>query len=86
MLIEHRILEQEIERLSLELEPQALEQGFQQLRADLIALIYETEEHYLERLRELKLTESQLRLLSRSTLWRELLYQHNLRRHRRRRP
>ncbi|MEW5919881.1 MAG: peptidyl-prolyl cis-trans isomerase [Bacillota bacterium] len=76
LLIEYIVLEQEVERLSLKLDQAELELNFRQLREDLIMLIYETEENFLTRLQELQLAEEQLKTIPRSTMLRELLYQH----------
>jgi hypothetical protein len=50
LLIETRVLQQELERLSLKPDETALEQHFRDFREDLISLVYETEEKYLDRL------------------------------------
>ncbi len=76
LLIESVVLQQELERLSLKPDEVELERHFRQFREDLINFIYETEEKYLDRLHELQLNEEQLKALPRSTMLRELLFQH----------
>ncbi len=76
LLIEHKVLKQELDRLSLKPDEGALEDYFQQFREELIRYIYETEGNYLERLQELELNETQLKLIPGSTIMRELLFQH----------
>lgn len=76
MLIEYRVLQQELERLSLEPDEEELELNFLQLREDLISFIYGTEDKYLDRLQELQLDEEELKTFSSSTVMRDLLFQH----------
>lgn len=76
LLIEYIVLEQEVEKLSYRLDPADLDQNFQQLREDLILLIYQTEKNYLDRLQELQLREEQLLIIPRSTMLRDILYRH----------
>ncbi len=76
LIIESRILQQELERLSLEPDELELERHFRQLREDLINIVYEKEEKYLDRLHELQLSEEKLKMLSRSTMLPDLLFEH----------
>ena len=76
LLIEHKVLKQELDRLSLKPDEGELDDHFQQFREELIRYIYETEENYLERLQELELNETQLKLIPGSAIMRELLFQH----------
>ncbi len=76
LIIESRILQQELERLLLKPDEFELERHFRQFREDLINIIYETEEKYLDRLHELQISEEQLKTLSRNTMLPDLLFQH----------
>lgn len=76
LLVEYKVLRQELARLSMEVDELEVEPNFQQLREDLITNIYKTEKAYLDRLQELRLAEDQLKTISRSALMRELLFQH----------
>ena len=73
-LIESRVLEQEINRLGIQTDEEAITKTAGQERAELIETYYLTEEAFTSRLKELKLEEKDLLTIPRHTHYQELLF------------
>jgi foldase protein PrsA len=76
LLVENKILKQEIKRIGLEIDEEEIEKRTRETREELINNIYNTEEEYAARLQELGLKETTLGLIFRDVQMRNLLYKH----------
>jgi len=75
-LVENRVLEQEVRKLELEVDLEAIEDELEMTRQELVNQVYGSEEAYHERLEELGIREETLQLVHRDTHLRWALFEH----------
>lgn len=76
LLIENALISQEVRKLGLPEDEGKIERYYQTFREELISGIFASEDKFLERLKELGLTENSLKKISRKAYFTELLYEY----------
>lgn len=76
LLIENKILNQEVKKIGLEINEEEIKKDTQESRDELINSIYSSEDEFVSRMRELGLKETALQIIFRDAHMRNLLYAH----------
>jgi len=76
LLIENKVLNQEAKKIGLEVDEEEIKKDAQKSRDELINSIYNSEDEFTSRMRELGLKESALQIIFRDAHLRNLLYEH----------
>lgn len=76
LLIENKILNQEVKKIGLEINEEEIKKDTQESRDELINSIYSSEDELVSRMRELGLKETALQIIFRDAHMRNLLYAH----------
>ncbi|RJX28434.1 MAG: hypothetical protein C4554_02410 [Dethiobacter sp.] len=75
-LIENKVIEHEVNKLGLKVDEEKVDQDFLQAREELVKDIYDSEENFQARLKELGINEEAIKNFHRKALLTELLYGH----------